>query len=90
MSNAPDSFKTYQLLRLDRSSQNLSQKEDLGLIRSTLVLRVLGSLPPPPVGEFTDGTFSDIPETDAEDVMLRTPNGWGLNFPPSSSSSELS
>lgn len=32
--------------RLFRSSQNLSQKVDLFLIRSTLVLRVRGSVPP--------------------------------------------
>lgn len=81
---------TYQFLLLERSSQNLSQKEDLGFILSTLVLRVLGNLPAPLEGESTLGTFSDMPDTEAEEVILRTPNGWGLNFPPSSSSSELS
>lgn len=62
---------------MDLSSQTLSQKEERGLILRTLVLRVRGSFPAaePPVGDSTGAPsdMADTPETEAEEVMLRTP-----------------
>lgn len=74
---------TYKSL-LDRCSQNLSQNDDRCLMRNTLVLRVLGSLPacapgdplPPTTAEADAGPLaaSHMADTDAEPLMPSAPN----------------
>lgn len=75
---------------MDRCSQNLSQNDDRCLMRSTLVLRVRGSLPvdddpgeppPPPLppptpADAEDGPLaaSHMPDTEADALMPRAPN----------------
>lgn len=74
---------TYKSL-LERCSQNLSQNDDLCLMRNTLVLSVRGSLPacepgeplPPTTADADAGPFaaSHMADTDAEPLMPSAPN----------------
>lgn len=74
---------TYKSL-LDRCSQNLSQNDDRCLMRNTLVLKVLGSLPacvpaeplPPTTADADAGPLaaSHMADTDAEPLMPSAPN----------------
>lgn len=69
---------------MDRCSQNLSQNEDLCLMRNTLVLSVRGNLPagvpgeplPPTTADADAGPLaaSHMPDTEADALMPSAPN----------------